>query len=97
MVINAELEQRSFIRMMVDSPVQIRCANIESIGHCHDLSATGMGIILEQTELQVGDEVLLELRPGRPGVQPLQASAEVIHTAPYEGSVLVGVRFTKLR
>ncbi|MFM2480490.1 PilZ domain-containing protein [Celerinatantimonas sp. YJH-8] len=96
-VISADLEHRSFIRMMINSSVQVRYANIELVGTCHDLSATGMGIVLEQADLKVGDEVSLELRPGRPGVLPLQATAKVVHCSPHENGILLGVHFTKLR
>ncbi|MFM2477528.1 PilZ domain-containing protein [Celerinatantimonas sp. MCCC 1A17872] len=96
MVVSAEMEKRSFIRMMVDSPVQVRFANIESHGRCHDLSASGMGIMFKETQLQLGDKVALELKPGRPGVLALQAEGHVVHLQPDPEGILVGVEFSKV-
>lgn len=94
MVVSADMEKRSFIRMMVDSPVQVRFANIESHGRCHDLSA--MGIMFEETQLQLGDQVTLELKPGRPGVLALQAEGHVVHLQPAQEGILVGIEFSKV-
>ncbi|MFM2486644.1 PilZ domain-containing protein [Celerinatantimonas yamalensis] len=96
MVINAEMEKRSFIRMLVKSPVQVRFANIELHGICHDLSATGMGVMFKETDLQLGDQVTLELKPGRPGVLALQAEGHVVHVKPDDEGIVVGIEFSKV-
>lgn len=96
MVVSAEMEKRSFIRMMIDSPVTLQFANLELHGLCHDLSASGMGIMLSEGDLQLGDQVAIELKPGRPGVLALQAEGHIVHLEPDTEGVLVGIEFSKV-
>lgn len=96
-MISPELEKRSFIRMRIESPVQIYFDEQEHQGICHDLSATGMGVILnEEPYLKAGDPVSVELKPGKPGVHALIAKGQVVHVHQAHDGALIGLRFSEM-
>ncbi|CAG8999995.1 MAG: hypothetical protein CENE_01984 [Candidatus Celerinatantimonas neptuna] len=96
-MISPELEKRSFIRMKVESPVQIYFDEKAHQGICHDLSATGMGVILkEEPHLKAGDPVSVELKPGKPGVHAFIAKGRIVHIHREPDGVLVGLQFSKI-
>ena len=88
-------EKRNFIRMRINTPVQVRCGDreIEAVGK--DLSGSGM-LLLFQEELAPGTSVEIRIEQEKDRA-PFRASAEVtrVHETTDEG-YLLGLSITQI-
>lgn len=82
-------EQRDFIRMAVDAPVQVRVAQAAGVvtlaGRCRDLSATGLSLWLAE-ELAVGTTVQVHMESGGPAAA-LNATCEVMRVQQHDDGI----------
>lgn len=70
-------EKRNFIRMKINTPVQVQCGGERFTARCRDLS--GSGILLQSDrELTLGTEVEIHIDQEGDNLLPFDASAQVV-------------------
>lgn len=76
-------EKRDFIRMPIDSVVQLVDGERRINGSCLDLSSTGMQV-LAPTSLKIGDRLRVLIPSEHPTLKGLDAETEVVRIATLE-------------
>lgn len=76
-------EKRDFIRMPIDSIVQLVDGERRINGSCLDLSSTGMQV-LAPTSLKIGDRLRVLIPSEHPTLKGLDAETEVVRIATLE-------------
>ncbi len=83
-------EKRNFIRMKIDTPVQLRCNGETQTAQCRDLS--GSGLLLTCTRsLPLDAEVEVHIAQEGENRQPFNASARVVRVDAADGAFIVGL------
>lgn len=89
-------EKRSFIRMRIDTPVQVSHGTRRFAARCKDLSGSGM-LIASDHSLAIGDEVEVSIEQEGPNRFPFRASATVSRAeAGAEGEFILGLALTMI-
>ncbi|WP_369959146.1 PilZ domain-containing protein [Pseudomonas benzenivorans] len=70
-------EKRDYIRMRLEAPVTLHCADGEIPALCLDLSSTGMQLEAE-SRLNMGDKVRVHIASEHNELKGLDAQAEVV-------------------
>ncbi|MDD0973972.1 PilZ domain-containing protein [Pseudomonas fontis] len=90
-------EKRDFIRMRVDTEVEVIQAGEVIAAVCLDLSASGMQIQAPRT-FQVGDELQIKLDSDHPALAGLDVSTRVVWIASHaEGQQKLGLKIISMR
>lgn len=89
-------EKRDFIRMQINSPVDIIHENTSSVGLCKDLSATGMKVESKQAYAEGSSlEVRIQERDGN--LNPFHARTEVARSEEIsEGCYMLGLTIIEI-
>jgi len=95
-VLKANLERRSYHRMLIDSPVQVTDKEKNVTAICRDLSASGMSLDVPESYFSLNDSVSIFLPTGDSRVPPLQAEAKVTRVDSDGDIYQIGVEFTSL-
>lgn len=95
-MLKANLERRSYHRMLIDSPVQVTDKEQNITAICRDLSASGMSLDVPDSYFSLDDNVNIFLPTGDTRVPPLQAEAKVTRVENCGGNYQIGVEFTSL-
>jgi hypothetical protein len=95
-VLKANLERRSYHRMLIDSPVQVTDEERNITAICRDLSASGMSLDVPESYFSLNDSVSIFLPTGDSRVPPLQAEAKVTRIDNSGEHFQIGVEFTSL-
>jgi len=95
-VLKANLERRSYHRMLIDSPVQVTDKEKNVTAICRDLSASGMSLDVPESYFSLNDSVSIFLPTGDSRVPPLQAEAKVTRVDSDGDVYQIGVEFTSL-
>jgi len=95
-VLKANLERRSYHRMLIDSPVQVTDEERNITAICRDLSASGMSLDVPDSYFSLNDSVSIFLPTGDTRVPPLQAEAKVTRVDNNGDNYQIGVEFTSL-
>jgi hypothetical protein len=95
-VLKANLERRSYHRMIIDSPVQLTDEERDITAICRDLSASGMSLDVPENYFSLNDNVSIFLPTGDTRVPPLQAEARVTRIDNNGDNYQIGVEFTSL-
>jgi len=95
-------DKRNFFRMMVNSPCVVQIDDAESSrtvqAVCRDISATGMSLELEESSIEMGTELTVQIESTSSQIPSLSASAKVVRCDPAsENSCIVGVEITQMR
>jgi hypothetical protein len=77
-------EKRDFIRMQIGTESTIFHQGQSYSATCVDLSSTG-ALLTSQTQLEVGEKIILEVNSGGGGTAPLQAEATVLRVSQTDG------------
>lgn len=89
-------EKRNFIRMKINTLVQVRSDDKEFVARCKDLSGSGMLILAEQA-LALGSTVEVCIEPETEKHQPFRASGEVVRVDPVNPSgYILGLALTAI-
>ena len=89
-------EKRDFIRMRINSAVQVRHNGQEFEGVCKDLSGAGMLIQTEQL-LDVGSELEVSIKQDGESQLPFKANAVVSRTeSNTDGSYVLGLSINEI-
>ncbi len=88
------LERRSYKRMMIDSPVQVKDENHNITAICRDLSASGMSLDIPESCFPLDARVSIFLPTGDSRVPPLQAEGKVIRIEEVGDNYQIGIEFT---
>ncbi|QUM75290.1 PilZ domain-containing protein [Moritella sp. 24] len=92
-MLKANLERRSYHRMLIDSPVQITDEQQNVTAICRDLSASGMSLDISDSYFSLNDNVSIFLPTGDTRVPPLQAEAKVTRIEHSSDVYQIGVEF----
>ena len=90
-------EKRNFIRMKVDTPVELTIKGdqarvVKAI--CKDLSGTGMLVEVEEP-IDIGTELVVAITSGK---NPFEADAEVSRSrSSSNGRLIIGLKITEIR
>ena len=95
-MLKANLERRSYHRMLIDSPVQVTDKEKNVTAICRDLSASGMSLDVPESYFSLNDSVSIFLPTGDARVPPLQAEAKVTRVDSDGDVYQIGVEFTSL-
>lgn len=95
-MLKANLERRSYHRMLIDSPVQVTDKDQNITAICRDLSASGMSLDLPDNHFCLDDNISIFLPTGDTRVPPLQAEAKVTRIDNSGDNYQIGVEFTSL-
>lgn len=74
-------EKRNFIRMKINTPVQVRAGEQTFMARCKDLSGSGMLLQSEQ-ELPMGAQVDIHIDQEGENRLPFNATAQVVRVDP---------------
>jgi len=74
----AQDDKRAFKRLALNMPIEISKDALMMKGFCIDLSSTGMLITFDDTTLQAGDEVQIQLDTADTRFPPLDAQATLL-------------------
>ncbi|HSB96599.1 MAG TPA: PilZ domain-containing protein, partial [Spongiibacteraceae bacterium] len=89
-------EKRNFIRMKINTLVQVRSDDKEFMARCKDLSGSGMLILAEQA-LTLGSTVEVCIEPETEKQQRFRASGEVVRVDPVNPSgYILGLALTAI-
>ena len=89
-------EKRDFIRMRINSTVNIHHQGSEFKGVCKDLSGAGMLVEADQT-LDTGSEVTITIEQKSETLLPFNASAEVTRTETGKnGKYIIGLSIKEI-
>ena len=77
-------EKRDFIRMNLDTPINIFLAGLSFPGICVDLSSTGLQVEAD-TALHVGDRVRVSIPSQHNQLKGLDAETEVVRVESLDG------------
>lgn len=90
-------EKRAFIRMRIDTPVEIDVGDRRIVASCRDLSASGMLIASDQP-LELGTEVAITIEQEGDNRLPFKATATVARCEPAESGsgYTVGLSITAI-
>lgn len=86
-------EKRDFIRMKVDTQIELRVSGSEKVlqGICRDLSGTGMAVEVDE-DFAVGTRLLACLSSSNNKFPPFEANVQVIRSSTLaNGRYLVGM------
>ena len=86
-------EKRDFIRMKVDTQIELRLTDSEKVLHgiCRDLSGTGMAVEVNE-EFAEGTQLLACLSSNNSKFPPFEAKVQVIRSSPLaNGRFLLGM------
>lgn len=87
----AHSEKRGFIRMRIDTPVQVTHGTERFTARCKDLSGSGM-LLATERPVAVGTELEVSIEQDAANRQPFRATATVIRSDPDpEGSHILGL------
>jgi len=90
-------EKRNFIRMKVDTPVELTISGDKSRvvrAICKDLSGTGMLVEVEET-IELGTELVVAITSGK---NPFEADAEVTRSrTSSNGRFIIGLKISDIR
>lgn len=90
-------EKRDFIRMHVDSVVQLLDGERQIDGTCVDLSSTGMQVVAP-TSLKMGDKLRVLIPSEHPTLKGLDAETEVVRISTLEdGRQSLGLAILAIR
>lgn len=93
-MLKPHLERRSYQRMMIDSPVQIKGENHNITAICRDLSASGMSLDIPDSCFPLDARISIFLPTGDSRVPPLQAEAKVTRIESVGDNYQIGIAFT---
>lgn len=91
-------EKRDFIRMKVDTQVELRVCDSERVlqGICRDLSGTGMAVEINE-DVAVGTNLLACLASSNSKFPPFEANVQVVRsTALPDGHYLLGMQILQV-
>jgi hypothetical protein len=89
-------EKRNFIRMKINTPVNIEHAGQHFVARCKDLSGSGM-LVDADRELPLGAMVRLSIEQEGEKRLPFRASAEVARVEPAgSGSFTIGLSIASI-
>jgi c-di-GMP-binding flagellar brake protein YcgR len=94
-------DKRNFYRMMVNSPCQVILVEQPSkpaiSAICRDISATGMSLEVETTEIETGALMEITIDSNNDQIPSLIAKAKVIRSDEHgENMMLVGVEISEM-
>lgn len=93
----AQDDKRSFHRMELDVPIEITKGSLVVKGICKDLSSTGMLISFDDTSLQGGDTVHIQLDTEDERFPPLDADATLLRVDTQEIGFSAAVQFINMK
>lgn len=93
----AQNDQRSYHRMELDVPIEIKKGTVVVKGICKDLSGTGMLITFDDTALKTGDEVHIKLDTDDERFPPLDADATLLRVDAQEIGFSAAVQFINMK
>lgn len=92
----AQSEKRGFIRMRIDTPVQLTAGSEQFTARCKDLSGSGMLIATERA-LTPGTELNVTIEQNGDNRLPFRATATVARCEPDpEETYIVGLSLTAI-
>ena len=95
-------DKRNFFRMMVNSPCQVTVNDAESSrivqAICRDISATGMSLEVEESSIELGVQLAVQIESTGSQIPSLSASAKVVRCEEAsENSCIIGVEISEMR
>lgn len=88
-------EKRNFIRMKVNTPVQLRCKGETLMAQCRDLSGSGLLLASEQA-LPMDADVEVHIAQDGENRQPFNASAKVVRVDPADNGFIIGLALIEI-
>jgi len=89
-------EKRNFIRMKIDTPVELRHGGETLMAQCRDLS--GSGLLLNCTKaLPLNVDVEVHIAQEGDNRQPFNATAKVVRVDATDGGFIIGLALTEIR
>jgi c-di-GMP-binding flagellar brake protein YcgR len=89
-------EKRNFIRMKINTLVQIRSEGKQLVARCKDLSGSGM-LILADESLPLGSTVEVCIEPETEKHQAFRASGEIVRVDPVNpAGYILGLSLTAI-
>ncbi len=88
-------EKRNFIRMKIDTPVQLRCNGDTVTAHCRDLSGSGLLLASEQA-LPLNADVEVHIAQEGENRQSFNASAKVVRVDEADSGFIIGLALTDI-
>ena len=88
-------EKRNFIRMKIDTPVQLRCGSETISAQCRDLSGSGL---LLSSDKALPMDAFVEVHIAQEGEnrQPFDATAKVVRVDPSDDGFIIGLALTEI-
>lgn len=89
-------EKRNFIRMRIDTPVEVTCNGEQFTARCRDLSGSGMLLACEHSLPADADVTVVIAQEGE-NRSPFHATGKVVRADPAEeGGYTVGLALTAI-
>jgi hypothetical protein len=89
-------EKRNFIRMRIDTPVEVTCGSEQFTARCRDLSGSGM-LLASDRRLPLDAEVSVVIAQEGENRSPFHATGNVVRADPAEeGGYTVGLALTAI-
>jgi c-di-GMP-binding flagellar brake protein YcgR len=96
-VIISTKERRAFQRMIINAPITLYQGDTVLMGICRDLSATGMGILVNEHNLELGLPIRVSLATHSNLLPPFEAQARIIRELDAQEGALLAVEFLPIR
>lgn len=88
-------EKRNFIRMKIDTPVQVRYNGESLTARCRDLSGSGL-LLASASALPVDAEVEIHIAQDGENRQPFNASARVVRIDSNDEGFIIGLTLIEI-
>jgi hypothetical protein len=92
-VIISTKERRAFQRMIINAPITLYQGDAVLMGICRDLSATGMGILVNEHSLDLGLPIRVSLATHSNLLPPFEVQAHILRELDAEEGTLLAVAF----
>ncbi|MFM4648454.1 PilZ domain-containing protein [Aeromonas bivalvium] len=95
-MITSTKERRAFQRMIINAPVTLYQQDLILVGICRDLSANGMGILVSEHGLDLGQSIRVSLATHSNLLPPFEARARIIRELDEAEGKLLAVEFQQI-
>ncbi|MFG0834336.1 MULTISPECIES: PilZ domain-containing protein [Aeromonas] len=95
-MITSTKERRAFQRMIINAPVTLYQQDLILVGICRDLSANGMGILVSEHGLDLGQPIRVSLATHSNLLPPFEARARIIRELDEAEGKLLAVEFQQI-
>lgn len=95
-MITSTKERRAFARMVINAPVTIFQHRLVLEGICRDLSASGMGVEVNEHSFDVNQPIRISLATSSNLLPPFEAQARIVRVLEEEKGLLLALEFQPL-